>query len=330
MSVRSLKADLALVGSGPMAQAYAKVLQAQKRDFCVIGRGTESAARFREATGIEVSPGGVEAWLDAHGDAPPTAIVAVNASMLADVSGQLLRAGTRRLLIEKPGALDRLSLEAIQRAAAETGVEVFIAYNRRFYASTLAAEQLVAEDGGLASFHFEFTEWTHRIGVGSRPAAELAAWFIANSTHVVDLAFHLGGLPTQWQAWSGGELEWHPAGAIFCGAGMTGRGAFFSYHANWQSAGRWSVELMTRRHRLHLRPMESLGVQAIGSLDIKPATLEDALDQEFKPGIYRQTTAFLDGDSADRLPALADHARFWDGVLAVMAGGARSAQRCAA
>lgn len=87
---------------------------------------------------------------------------------------------------------------------------------------------------------------------------------------------------------------------------------------------------MTRKHRLHLRPMETLGVQEIGSVDIKPMALDDHLDREFKPGIYRQTTAFLDGTESNRLPTLAEHAQFWDAVLTKVAGGPSVAVRHAA
>jgi predicted dehydrogenase len=324
------KASLALIGCGAMAQAYAKVLSVQQREFDVVGRGAESAAKFRDATGLDALTGGVEAYLDRHGVAPQAAIVAVNLSMLADVSAQLLRAGTRRLLIEKPGASDRAALRKIEQVAAETGADIFIAYNRRFFASTLAAQQIVHDDGGLTSLQFEFTEWIHRIGIGLRPAVEYESLLMTNSSHVIDLAFYLGGRPADWQAWTGGTLDWHPPGSRFCGAGLTERGALFSYLANWQAPGRWSVELMTRAHRLHLRPMESLGVQTIGSLEIKPAELDDRLDREFKPGLYRQTSAFLDGEDADSLPTLAEHTQFWDAVLTRIAGGATAAVRRAA
>ncbi|HUQ72051.1 MAG TPA: hypothetical protein VM165_21155, partial [Planctomycetaceae bacterium] len=82
--------------------------------------------------------------------------------------------------------------------------------------------------------------------------------------------------------------------------------------------------------RLHLRPMEALGVQEIGSVEVKPFALDDRLDREFKPGIYRQTEAFLGGVEAHRLPTLAEHVQFWDAVLAVIAGGSQVAMRRAA
>ena len=54
---------------------------------------------------------------------------------------------------------------------------------------------------------------------------------------------------------------------------------------------------MTRKNRLILRPMEQLQVTPLGSVKIEPVTLEDKLDHDFKPGLYRQTEAFLQQDT---------------------------------
>jgi len=50
----SPSASLWLIGSGPMAQAYAAVLQAQGVAFTVIGRSAASAEAFHQATGVPV------------------------------------------------------------------------------------------------------------------------------------------------------------------------------------------------------------------------------------------------------------------------------------
>ena len=41
---------------------------------------------------------------------------------------------------------------------------------------------------------FEFTEWSHNIRLKLNQQVK-ESWFLANSTHVVDLVFHLIGLP---------------------------------------------------------------------------------------------------------------------------------------
>ena len=52
-----------LVGAGPMAVAYAKVLAAHGVTPVAVGRGAGSAAAFRAETGFEASEGGLDDWL---------------------------------------------------------------------------------------------------------------------------------------------------------------------------------------------------------------------------------------------------------------------------
>jgi hypothetical protein len=127
---------------------------------------------------------------------------------------------------------------------------------------------------------------------------------VANSTHVIDLAFAFIGLPAegQWHAWYGGSLDWHPSAARFHGAGVSERGIPFAYQADWEAPGRWGVELLTRCNRYLLRPMESLQAIPLGSVEAQPIDLEDDLDRQFKPGLFRQCEAFLN-DQPDRAQA---------------------------
>jgi len=70
----------------------------------------------------------------------------------------------------------------------------------------------------------------------------------------------------------------------------------FSYLADWQAPGRWGVELLTAKRRLILRPMEQLQVTPLGTVKIEAMLPLDNLDQDYKPGLYRQTQAFLEGN----------------------------------
>ena len=277
-----------------MAQAYAAVLQAQGVSFQVIGRSHASAEAFNQATGLSVYEGGLEVAL-ASLPVPQQAIVAVGVEQLAITARQLLAAGCQRLLLEKPGALTLSCLEDLQAVAKARVAQVFIAYNRRFYASVQQLREQVVADGGITSVVFEFTEWSHRLSDLRKAPGVMEHWLLANSTHVIDLAFHLIGLPAegQWHAWTGGSLNWHPAAARFHGAGVSVRNVPFSYQADWEAPGRWGLELLTRQNRYLLRPMESLQAISLGSLEPKLIDLDDSLDSQYKPGLFRQCEAFL-------------------------------------
>jgi len=289
-----MASSLWLIGAGPMGQAYAGVLQAQGVPFRVIGRSRASAAAFHKATGLPVHEGGLEAAL-ASLPAPEQAIVAVGVEELAPTAQQLLAAGCKHLLLEKPGALTFSDLKVLHATALAKRSQVWIAYNRRFYSSVQQLRELAAADGGITSAVFEFTEWSHRLRDLQKAPSVKEHWLLANSTHVIDLAFHFIGLPAdgQWQGWHGGSLDWHPAAARFHGAGVSERGVPFVYQADWEAPGRWGVELLTCQNRYLLRPMEALQAIPLGSVEPQPVDLVDALDLQFKPGLFRQCEAFL-------------------------------------
>ena len=124
----------------------------------------------------------------------------------------------------------------------------------------------------------------------------LKNWFLANSSHIVDLAFFLGGKPNRLHSYVEGGSDWHPAATIFSGAGTTETGALFSYQANWEAPGRWGVEMLTRKNRFIFRPLEKLKVQKINTPFAESIQIDDQLDIDFKPGLYLQTESFLKGD----------------------------------
>lgn len=297
---------LLLVGTGAMSGAYAKVLKTLRQPFVVAGRGAERAEAFSREWGVDAGNGPLPDQLARLDRTPEVAIVAVSAANLAEATAQLVEAGVRRLLVEKPVALNQPDAEKLDILVRNAGAEAYVAYNRRFYASVDAARNIIDADGGVLSIKFDFTEARTRIEALNKDPAELSAWLFGNSTHVIDLAFFLGGRPTRMFAQRRGGLAWHPAGAIFTGCGTTDKDADFSYHANWLAPGRWGVEIMTAKSRLILQPMEQLFLQNQQSFGVEPVAIDDALDKEFKPGLYRQTEAFLSGKPDPRLMRLSE------------------------
>ncbi len=306
MSDYLMDASLWLIGAGNMGMEYAKVLLGQRRPFDAIGRGPVSAARFHEKIGVRVTEGGVEGALAAGLSIPRFAIVAVNVEQLFHVTGRLLRLGVRDILVEKPAGLNTGQVAALNALAVEKSARVCVAYNRRFYASVRKAREMIEADGGVTSFDFEFTERPHKIDTRELPREVLANWFLANSSHVVDLAFYLGGRPRRLACFSTGELSWYKKAAVFSGAGVTENGALFSYRANWAGAGRWGLAIYTAKNTFILRPLEKLQILNKGNADIYEYPLDDTLDAAYKPGLYLETEAFLTGQT-EKLLTLGAH-----------------------
>lgn len=290
-----------LIGAGEMASEYAKVLDELSYEYDVFGRGVSSAVSFEKKTGHNVITKGYDGKNMAD-----YAIVAVSISSLMHVAVELSELGVGNILLEKPGGLNYEEIKKVKDIAVKSGTEIYVGYNRRFYSSVIRAKEIIEEDGGVQSFSFDFTEWAHVVEKLDLPAEEFSNWLLANSSHVIDLAFYLGGDPEEMMNYVSGQLPWYKYASSFSGAGKTKRGATFSYRADWCSAGRWSVNIFTKKHRLIFEPMEKLRIQNKGSVEIQEETINDDLDVRFKPGLYLQTKAFLNNDRASLLN-ISDH-----------------------
>lgn len=286
-----IKENIWLIGCGQMSLEYFKVLKNLNCNFKVIGRGFKSAREFERKTNYKVYLGGVNYNIKKF-NIPKVAIVAVTADQLSVVSKKLIKAGVKKILVEKPGALN---FKELKKLSSVKKSKIFISYNRRFYESVIQAKKIINRDGGLKSINFDFTEWSSKIKKIKFNSEIKKKWVISNSSHVIDLSFFLSGRPKVWSQWSRGKLDWHST-ARFCGAGISEKGVIFSYLSDWSSPGRWGIELMTLKHRLILRPMEKLQIVDLKSLKPRFYVPKNKLDFKFKPGLFLQTKLFLKGD----------------------------------
>lgn len=322
MSVNKKK--IWLVGAGAMAQGYANVLDDMKADFSVIGRGENSAQKFEAATNVSVLRGGlIKALTDKAIHVDDDVIVALPVTELAKATRDLLTYGVKRVLVEKPAGIDPNEVTELASYAQVKQASVFVAYNRRFYASTQAAKRIIEEDGGVTSLKVEFSEFSHRVAETSNADIVKQNWLYANSTHVLDLAFYLSSFPKVLKALSWGGLDWHPRGSVFVGHGQLENDAPFSYYADWNSAPRWSVDIGTQARTLTFQPLEKLKYRKRDGFAEYQVELDDVKDTTFKPGLWQQTRAFIEShnDIDRRLVDLRDHSKHMKNVYATINNG---------
>lgn len=287
-----------LVGAGPMAIEYAKALKALEYSFIVVGRSEKSAKNFKDTTGISVVTGGIEKFLEDNLKLPKKAIIAVSEEQLGITTKKLLNKGVKNILVEKPAGLDFKDIQEVHKLSRKLSAKVYVGYNRRFYASVKKTLEIIKKDDGILSIFFDFSEPDFKIAPLIKGPGVKENWFLQNSTHVVDLAFFLAGVPRKLISYTSGSLPWHPKAAIFSGAGETKKKTLFSYHANWKGPGRWGIEVVTKNHKLFLRPLEKLQIQKQGTFLIEDEKINDELDIKFKPGLYKQLESFF-GDKTN-------------------------------
>lgn len=281
-----------VVGYGTMGKQYVAALEALGvKTIRVVGRSPETLKPLAEKPHIQAVQGGIEAFL---GLARPgeLGIVAVPMAQIFPAAKKLLSLGFREILMEKPVSLYSDEIEQLARLSKEAQAFSICAYNRVAYPSFLECRSRVAEEGGATSCAYTFTEiispdWERRFS-----REELARWGIANSLHVIGMAHGLIGLPKEWSGFRQGTLSWHPAGSVFVGSGISKRGIPFSYHADWGSTGRWSVEIHTPVSSYRLCPLEKLAYRVEAKADWEEIPIQ-VFAPQVKPGFTEQVAAML-------------------------------------
>ena len=282
-----------IIGTGQMAVEYAKVLTHLNANFLVTGRGDESAIKFTELTGKKVEKLKVNEIIHLNSGIDK-AIVCVDITQSIHVASDLIKAGVKSILLEKPGALSVHDLNNLRILSNLKGAKVLIAYNRRFYESVQNLIKIANQDGGILEIKFDFSERIHDVEKLVSPEVVKNNWVTTNSSHIIDLAFFLIGQPKILNTNSSGRTTWHPTSALFNGDGVSARGITFEYCADWTKSGNWRVEAFTKNIWLVLQPIETLEY-----FDIKSKKLLNKMnyeDIEFKPGIRKQTEAFINED----------------------------------
>ena len=132
-----MKKTVWLIGPGNIGLDYAKVIRDQNIDFKVIGRSP------RPNWPVKVYEHGLTKYIKENSNQiPQYAIVAVDESQLHCVTMELIQAGIKNILIEKPAGI---CIEQVNDLFVESKNKVcslFVAYNRRFYQSVKGVKKL--------------------------------------------------------------------------------------------------------------------------------------------------------------------------------------------
>lgn len=299
-----------LIGTGPMAIEYYKVLNEFKIKPIVIGRGEDSANKFKLMTGVEPIVGGFETYILNNKILDESyIIIATGVETLMNILLKLTGYSNIKILVEKPAAISHQELLENKNQIKLIESITWVAYNRRYLNSVILAKQNIDNDGGLQNVHFDFTEWSHKIDQLNKPDGVKQNWLFANSSHVIDLASYFLGRIKEIKTFnSEGQLKWHKY-SQFVGSGISEQGTLFSYNSNWESSSRWGITLYTIKHKFILSPLEDLRVQKRGEIVNKVIYSQKESKDKFKPGLYKMVEAFIT-DVDLKIPTLKEHIDF--------------------
>lgn len=233
---------------------------------------------------------------------PRKAINAVSIESLVNTSTLLIDMGVENILIEKPVDFSYKKIKKLKKLGELKNVGLYVAYNRRFYDSIIELKKLIYQRREEIIYcQIEVSEpiinWTGYMKELFDSSFEKA--FIAQSTHVLDLAFHLIGTPRKmnFHRINSGEVT-----NLF-GSGVTQKNIGFTYSGSWGAPGNWQIEITTKCRKYVLNPLEELSVCEYKKSESRFLPITQKMWSQdhdlYKPGLMREVETFCNGNYDD-------------------------------
>lgn len=194
------------------------------------------------------------------------------------------------VLLEKPAGYDLTDALDIAEAASQRRKPVFVAFNRRFYSSTMAVLADLDSRNEVRYAHIQDQQSFAEARRYNHPEPVVQKFMYANSIHVIDMmrALCRGDVAEvkQIMPWRGEETEVVLSHVTF----DSGDSAL--YEGLWKGPGPWTCSVSTPSRRWMLQPLERAAFQ--NANERKQNLVEpDAADIDYKAGFLRQAEAVL-------------------------------------
>lgn len=290
---------VAVVGAGNIAQQHLPVLTNHPECEVAVLCDSASAVLAQSASrfGIRDTAGSLAEVL--RRDDLDAVFVLVSVLAVAKAAAACIEAGVPTFLEKPPGicSADTARLAELQQ---RHGTVAMVGLNRRFYACHLAARERLVAHGPIATVTVDAHEDMARVSRKKFPLLVRRRWAYANGIHALDLLRFFGGdiaaITAQQARLENPFPDSFSAQLRFAG-GACGRAA-----VDWIAPG---------RHRFEVRSIGLRATSLDGFASVELAArgqppeqlLPDEDDRRYKPGFWKQDSAFLAAVRAGRQPA---------------------------
>lgn len=295
---------LLLIGTGKIAEEYIKCILDTNCKVDVVGNSLKKCLFIKDKYNIECYSGGIECFYPKK--KYTAAIIATPINLLYNHISVLLDRckNIKKILVEKPGCLYAHQLYDIIKQ--KKGIDIYIAYNRRFYGSIKMGKKIIKSDP-IKEINLTLNEYKLKNAVELFDNNIMQNYFINMTTHVIDVAFSFIG-PVKIinnSVKNFGKLKWHKRGSIFEGVCVTENNIAVNYYGNWEKDGKWKIELLLQSgKKLIYQPLENL---IIVNKDNKKIIKQHTIDLKYKPGFYHQLETFLSDNKKSNLVDIETH-----------------------
>ena len=289
---------IAVIGAGNIAQQHLPVLtnhpDCEVAVLCDLDQATLAATAQR--FGIADQTASVDAVL--RRDDLDAAFVLVSVLQVANVAGACLAAGLPTFL-EKPPGIYSADTAQLAELAERHGTIAMVGLNRRFYSSHQAAREHLLARGPVMTVTVEAHEDLARVSREKFPPVVLRRWAYANGIHALDLLRFFGGDVLEVEAQRAQVENAFPD--CFTAHLRFANGAIGRAAVDWMAPDRHRFEVRAVGVRATSEP--GFGATEVAVRGQPPATIApDEDDRRYKPGFWKQDSAFLAGVCAGRQP----------------------------
>lgn len=231
-------------------------------------------------------------------------VVAVNELSMNSVSRECFEFPWK-VLLEKPAGYNLADAEEIYAIAQERNREVFVALNRRSYASTRAARDDLNRQDGFRFVKVQDQEDPEAALAAGQPKLVVDNWMYANSIHLIDY-FRIFGRGKIRQVKP--VIAWNPGKpSVVVSEIEFESGDIGLYEGIWNAPGPWAVSISTSPKQWELRPLEQAAFRSRGERQMQPVA-PHPWDQTFKPGFRFQAEMAVNAalGKPTELPTLGD------------------------
>ena len=292
---------IGIFGAGKAATYHLETLQGIKgaEPVFIVNRGNARAAALAQRFGLPHAFANPATALDAA--QIDAAIVAVPPQAIAPISRTLLDRGIP-CLIEKPLGTSAHEAHALAEAASHVP-GTCVGLNRRYLSCVRQAWELCRELPDIYAVHIEAPEPIDRRYRENRQTAEnLRDWLLVNSIHAIDLFTLFAGPFSEVVSFEPDmPFRTRPFREDFATLVRFENGVVGSYVSHWHSPGEWRLDLFGKGFRLLVNLKAN--TLTVFDEDRRPSKVKtDPLDHFYKPGVYLQDLAFLEGVAQGRAP----------------------------
>ena len=277
------KINVGIIGTGKIAQVYVDIFKKLKINVKIIcARNKKKLENFCKINKIKQNTLNINDLLHEDIDGIVSCVSPTSSFNVA----RKLSSFKGSILFEKPVGLNYI--QTLKIKSLYKNKNLFVALNRRYLSAVVKSKKIIDKINEIKFFSFYDQENTIKAKKNGHKKDTIKNWMYANSIHLVDLINYYVNSKIKRIENKNFLFKKHK---IYFSIIYFKNGDIVEFKSFWNKPAPWKINIFTNKKFLQLKPIEKL---SITNLNLKNSIKfkKDDIDNNFKPGFYRQCVDF--------------------------------------